>query len=145
MTIGTSPVNSGGGGGGTGAGTATNTTSPVTTPTTPAPPPVRSPAGGTTAHATAATLTVLRVEPVVLHAKPPKLHVAVRASLACTAVLVLQDAAGTTVATWKIHLVRGTDKLALALPQKARHKGRDSLRLQVGSGKVKVVPVTIRA
>ena len=81
----------------------------------------------------------------MLHAKPPELHVTLRASQTCNAVLALRDPRGKTVATWKLHLARGTDTLALALPQKTRHKGRDTLRIQVGGGKATIVAITIRA
>jgi streptogramin lyase len=143
VTVTASPV-SGGGGGGAG----TSTTPPVTTTTKsppPLPPPVQAPAGGATAHPAATTLTVLGVEAVFLHAKAPQLHMTVKASQACKALLVLRDSKGKTVATWKLRLARGTNKLALTLPPKARHKGRDTLRLRVGGGAVQAVLVTIRA
>ena len=146
VTVTAAPAGSSGGGGGSDGGSSL--TPPVTTTTTatpPPPPPVRSPAGGTATHATTATLTAVGVQTVVLHAKPPKLHITLTVSQTCNAVLVLRDAKGKTVATWKVRLARGTDKLALVLPLKARRQGRDTLRLQVGTGKAKTIPVTIRA
>ena len=49
------------------------------------------------------------------------------------------------LARWSVDLAPGERELALALPAKARHKGRDTLRVQIGAGKAKTVSVAVRA
>ena len=48
------------------------------------------------------------------------------------------------VARWNLRLTAGTRNLVLALPPKARHRGRDTLRVQIGNAKAKTVAVILR-
>jgi hypothetical protein len=144
---GTTTSGGGSSGGGTGAsggnGSGATGGGATTTTTAPAPPLPRAPASGTAKKA-AATVSVLALATVHLDTKPPKLHVTLKASDACSAVLTLLGPKGKTVASWKLHLLRGTTKLALVLPPKARHKGHDTLRVQTGNTKAKTLRVTLR-
>ena len=43
-----------------------------------------------------------------------------------------------------VQLPAGTYKLTLALPAKARHAGRDHLRVQTGTAKPKPITISLR-
>ncbi len=111
-------------------------TTTTTTTTPPSTPPAKK--------ATAPTVTVVSVQTIQL-GKKPKLHLTLKASKKSVVAITLFGPNGKTVARWTIHLSAGTKTLALALPAKARHKGHDKLRIQVGgNGKPKTVAVALR-
>ncbi len=109
---------------------------PTTTTAPPKPKPV--------AKKAAATVAIVGVQPVQL-GKRPKLRVTLRVSKTATIVLTLLGPKGKIVARWSVHLKPGIKHLALALPAKARHKGRDTLRVRIGSSKPKTTHVLLRA
>jgi hypothetical protein len=143
-----------GGGGGGGGGVTTTTSTTTSTVTAPAPAPSQTttspvvtaqPRPPRTATA-AATLTVGAPKPVHLARKHPSLVVTVKASTATTLVLRLLDAKGKKVAEWTHRSRSGKTSVTLLLPPKARHRGRDTLRItSTGSTKATVVAVVLRA
>jgi hypothetical protein len=83
---------------------------------------------------------------VHLARKHPSLVVTVKASKATTLVLRLLDAKGKKVAEWTHRSGSGKTSVTLLLPPKARHRGRDTLRItSTGSTKATVVAVVLRA
>lgn len=91
----------------------------------------------------AATVAILRIQTVRL-GKQPKLHVTLRVSRASEVALTLVGSTGKVVARWNLRLTVGTRNLVLALPVKARHRGRDKLRVQIGNAKAETVTVILR-
>jgi len=142
----TTTTTSGGGTGGGGTLTTTTTTptptiTTATTTTTPAGPAPRKP----TSSKTTAKIAIVTVATVHLDTKSPKLHVTLKASKACEAVLVLLAPNGKQLARWTVHLKAGSSKLTLALPAKVRHPGRDHLRVQTGAAKPTMITVLFRS
>jgi large repetitive protein len=122
----------------TASATVQVTAPPPTTTTTTSPPKPKP-----VAKKAAATVAIVGVQTVQL-GKKPKLHVTLKVSKTTTIVLTLVGPKGRIVARWTVHLTSGTKHLALALPAKARHKGRDTLRVRIGTGKPKTTHVLLR-
>ena len=110
----------------------------------PAPTSIGAPAPKPVAKKAAATVAIVGVQTVHL-GKKPALHVTLKLSKANKVVLTLLGPNGKIVACWSTELKAGIRTLTLALPAKARHKGRDTLRVQIGTNKAKTTPVLIRA
>jgi hypothetical protein len=133
----------GGGGGGGGGGTsAAPASAPAPGPAAPPQPPV---AVGNSAASAAVGVTVYGVHPVVLGGRRPSLAFSVRVSRATTLVVTLRDSHGRVLATWRRRAPRGTRRLSLVLPAKARHAGIDVLRLSWPGGRSKTLAVAVRA
>jgi hypothetical protein len=130
---------SGGGGGGGSGGGATGSGSPGGSPgstgtATPAPSSPSQPSGTTSSSrsgspSTRRAVSVTGVQAFVLGGHRPSLSVTVRISRATTLVLTLRDPKGHKLATWRKRLIRGTHRLSLVLPPKARHA--DGKQLQI--------------
>jgi hypothetical protein len=139
----------GGSGGGTGgtttSGSATTTAPSTEVTTTGALGPTSRPLPQTTgSKTTIATLSIVKAATVHLDAKSPKLHVSVKASKTCEAVLVLLAPNGKQLARWTVHLTAGNHALTLVLPAKARHTGRDRLRIQASGAKPTTITISVR-
>ncbi len=133
----------GGGGGGPGGGGGTGAV-PVAiqpaslNPSAPLAPPLPARSISQTPKATSPppaastlvpTLTVASIVAVDLAAKRPTLAFTVKVSKKGRFVFSLRTSKGKTVASWSLELKPGTHKLALLVPLKARHAGRDTLRI----------------
>ena len=58
--------------------------------------------------------------------------------------LTLVGPNGKVVAQWRLRVSAGTQNLELTLPLKARRRGRDTLRVQIGNAKATTVTVILR-
>jgi hypothetical protein len=83
------------------------------------------------------------VQAVVLGGHRPSLSLTVRVSRATTLVVTLRDARGRQLATWNKRLKSGTHRLSFVLPPKARHAGREQLRLTWPGGHSKTFALTV--
>jgi hypothetical protein len=137
-------VNAPGGGGGGGGG-APPVAPPVAAPpvASPSVPTAKPPAPVRTTVAVGSALTsVTRPAAVSVRAKKPTLTVTLVLARAAALQLVLRDAKGHLLASWRRSAKAGTEKLKLVLPKKARKPGRDNLKITVARH-AKTVPVTV--
>jgi hypothetical protein len=112
-------------------------------PVTPLTPPSRSTSSNPTSQA---TFTITRPKTVNLNVKHPNLTVVVTFSKATLLTLTLLDKHGKKLAGWVRHEGAGRHTLTLLLPAKARHKGRETLRVtKTGNAAAQTVGVTIAA
>jgi len=91
------------------------------------------------------TLTVSVLHAVILGGRSPALTLIVHPSKATTLSLTLRNAKGETLATWHRRVKAGAHRLSFVLPPKARHAGKDTLRLSSTEGRTKTVAVTMSA
>jgi hypothetical protein len=138
----------GGGGGATGSGSGGGSTGstgiPTPGPTAPSQPSATtssSPSGSSSTPRV--TVSVSGVHAVVLGGRRPSLSLTVRVSRATTLVVTLRDSRGRKLATWNKRLIRGTHRLSLALPPKARRAGEEQLRLTWPGGHSKTFALTV--
>jgi hypothetical protein len=82
--------------------------------------------------------------PVKLSSAKPKLVLLLNLSKQAKVLVKLLDAHGHVVASWTETEHKGKDVLTLALPAKARHRGRDTIRI-TAAGKTKTTHVVLRA
>jgi hypothetical protein len=101
------------------------------TPTPPASPPVSTPtAKPTSSRSTGfAELVVTRLETIALRKGKPKLAFTATVTRATLLELTLLDPNGKKLAGWRKHAKSGKNAYSLLLPAKARHKGREELRI----------------
>jgi hypothetical protein len=147
-------VGGGGGGGGSAGGGGGGAPTPApsqTTPaqpspaTTPAPPAGSAPpARPVPPRSKLVAITVSGLRPVVLGRGRPILSLTLHLSKATRVVLTLRDSRGRKLATWNEHPIRGTHRLSFVLPPRARHAGRDRLRL-TWPGHSKTFALTVTA
>jgi hypothetical protein len=93
---------------------------------------------------TRVTVNVSGVRAVVLGGRRPTLALSVHVSRAANLVVTLGDSRGRPLATWKTRVKSGTHRLSFVLPPKARHAGRDQLRLTWPGGHSKTIALTVR-
>ncbi len=92
-----------------------------------------------------ASLEVSGIEPVKLGTRGAVLHLRLKLSRRARLVLVLLDAHGRRLATWRKAVNGGAHALALTFPKGARHAGADRLRLRiVGATGFKTIRVRVR-
>ena len=114
---------------------------------TPPSAPVSAAPNHVTATAPAyATLLVTGLKSILLDTKNRSCRFRSISSTATTLVLSLLDSKGHMLAAWVEHAKSGSHSLGLLLPLKARHKGRDTLRIrETRNSKPKLLSVTLRA
>jgi hypothetical protein len=119
------------------------TASPVPTTTTA---PENSPTGNGSSETPSPRLTTVNIaRPAPVELDHPSMTLMIRASRAAVASLTLFDAKGLTVSRWTARVRAGSHKLSLELPSKARHPGRDTLRLAGAGVKPQTVSVRLTA
>jgi hypothetical protein len=89
-------------------------------------------------------VSLTSIRPIRLSAEKPTLRLTAHVSKPTTLDLRLADAKGRTLAHWRTRAKKGVNILALLLPAKARHPGRDKLRVSsAGSTKPETFAVTV--
>jgi hypothetical protein len=134
-----------GGGGGGGGGSTGSTPTPTPAPTAPSQPSAATATSpSVSVSPTRVTVNVSGVRAVVLGGRRPTLALSVHVSRAANLVVTLGDSRGRPLATWKTRVKSGTHRLSFVLPPKARHAGRDQLRLTWPGGHSKTIALTVR-
>ena len=119
---------------------------PITSPSPPIPPSSSSGSGAKRTTASGfATLSFHTPKAVLLRAKHPAITLVMTASAATTLTLKLYDSKGHKLAGWTKKAHAGPNTFALVLPTKARHKGRETLRVsETGNPTAKALVVTLK-
>jgi hypothetical protein len=120
---------------------STSSSTPTAAPFTPPSAPTRT--SGTGAGSGAALLSVSGLKPIRLRSQKPELSFVARLSKPTTLSIVLRDASSRTVAHWTKNAKLGANRIALPLPLKARHAGRDKLIVRAAGIRPKTVWVTV--
>jgi hypothetical protein len=131
--------------------TTASASATVTVSAAPTPPPVLTrratiPTAAPPKAPQLATVSIVELQPVLLNTKTPFLHVEVKLSKGTRLVLILVDSQGDKLASWTQKETGGLHELKLLVPPKARHKGKDVLRVtETGIDKPATLPVLLKS